>query len=54
MDLSPAARNFDRAVNCLLANRVKHTYAYAGAPAPASRAAFQQFLGRAAIISTRR
>jgi hypothetical protein len=54
MDLSPAARNYDKAVNCLVANRVKHPYAYAGAPSAASRAAFQQFLGRAAIISTKR
>jgi hypothetical protein len=54
MDLSPAARNYDKAVNCLVANKVKHPYAYAGPPSPASRAAFQQFLGRAAIISTRR
>lgn len=54
MDLSPAARSYDKAVNCLVANRVKHPYSYAGAPSAASRAAFQQFLGRAAIISTRR
>lgn len=54
MDLSPAARNYDKAVNCLVANKVKHPYAYVGPPSPASRAAFQQFLGRAAIISTRR
>jgi hypothetical protein len=54
MDLSPAARNYDKAVNCLVANRVKHPYAYLGAPSAVSRAAFQQFLGRAAIISTRR
>ncbi len=54
MDLSPSARNYDKAVNCLVANKVKHPYAYAGPPSPTSRAAFQQFLGRAAIISTRR
>jgi hypothetical protein len=54
MDLSPAARNYDKAVNCLIANRVKHPYTYVGAPSAASRAAFQQFLGRAAIISTKR
>jgi hypothetical protein len=54
MDLSPATRNYDKAVNCLIANRVKHPYAYGGAPSAASRAAFQQFLGRAAIISTKR
>jgi hypothetical protein len=54
MDLSPSARNYDKAVNCLVANRVKHPYAYVGPPNPTSRAAFQQFLGRAAIISTRR
>lgn len=54
MDLSPAARSYDKAVNCLIANRVKHPYPYVGAPSPASRAAFQQFLGRAAIISARR
>jgi hypothetical protein len=54
MDLSPSARNYDKAVNCLVANKVKHPYPYAGPPSPASRAAFQQFLGRAAIISTKR
>jgi hypothetical protein len=54
MDLSPAARSYDKAVNCLIANREKHPYAYAGAPSATSRAAFQQFLGRAAIISTKR
>jgi hypothetical protein len=53
-DLSPAARNYDKAVSCLVANRAKHPYAYGGPPSEQSRAAFQQFLGRAAIISTKR
>jgi hypothetical protein len=53
-DLSPSARSYDRAVTCLVANRVKHPYAYAGPPSTQSRRAFQQFLGRAAIISTKR
>ncbi len=54
MDLAPAGRAYYRAVNCLVANHVRHPYTYSGAPDAASRAAFQQFLGRAAIISARR
>jgi serine/threonine protein kinase len=54
VDLGPGARSFDRAVGCLFAGHVKHGYSYLTAPSPASRAVFQQFLSRAAIVSTRR
>jgi hypothetical protein len=54
VDLGPGARSFDRAVGCLFAGRVKHGYAYPTGPSPANRAVFQQFLSRAAIVSTKR
>lgn len=54
VDLGPDARSFDRAVGCLFAAHVKHGYDYGSAPSPASRAAFQQFLSRAAVASARR
>jgi hypothetical protein len=54
VDLGPDARNFDRAVGCLFAGHVKHGYAYAVPPSAADRATFQQFLSRAAVVSTRR
>jgi len=54
VDLGPGARSFDRAVGCLFAGHVKHSYSYLTAPSPASRAVFQQFLSRAAVVSTRR
>jgi hypothetical protein len=54
VDLGPGARSFDRAVGCLFAGRVKHGYGYPTGPSPANRAVFQQFLSRAAIVSTRR
>jgi hypothetical protein len=54
VDLAPLARNFDKAVGCLYAQRIRHGYAYDGPPTPGNRASFQQFLGRAAIISTKR
>jgi hypothetical protein len=54
VDLGPDARNFDRAVGCLFAGRVKHGYSYQTPPAPGERALFQQFLSRAAVVSTRR
>ncbi|HYP74832.1 MAG TPA: hypothetical protein VER12_02680 [Polyangiaceae bacterium] len=53
-DLAPAARSFDKAVACLFANRVGKVYGYEKAPTPANRAAFQQFLSRAAISEARR
>jgi hypothetical protein len=54
VDLAPGARAYDKAVGCLYANRVRHGYTYSSQPTPASRAVFQQFLSRAAIISARR
>jgi hypothetical protein len=54
VDLAPGARTYDKAVGCLYANRVRHGYTYSGPPNAASRAVFQQFLSRAAIISARR
>jgi hypothetical protein len=54
VDLAPLGRRFDKAVGCLYAQRVRHGYTYGNPPTPVNRAAFQQFLGRAAITSTRR
>ena len=54
VDLGPDARSFDRAVGCLFAGHVKHGYSYPVPPAPGDRAMFQQFLSRAAVVSTLR
>jgi eukaryotic-like serine/threonine-protein kinase len=54
VDLAPAARDFDKAVNCLFANRIARPYPYEKTPNDANRAAFQQFLGRAAVSDARR
>ncbi|HEX6767544.1 MAG TPA: hypothetical protein VF103_18725 [Polyangiaceae bacterium] len=54
VDLAPRARNFEKAVGCLYAAHIRHGYDYDRPPTPANRALFQQFLGRAAISSTRR
>lgn len=54
VDLAPVARVFDKTAGCLVANRVAHGYPYERAPKAASRAAFQEFLSRAAIIGARR
>jgi hypothetical protein len=53
-DLAPDARSFDKAVSCLFANKVKAPYPYEKAPSDVNRAAFQQFLSRAAISEARR
>ncbi|HEY5373632.1 MAG TPA: hypothetical protein VIK01_08080 [Polyangiaceae bacterium] len=53
-DLAPDARSFDKSVACLFANKVARAYAYEKAPSEANRAAFQQFLSRAAISEARR
>ncbi|MEP7052400.1 MAG: hypothetical protein ABJB12_18680 [Pseudomonadota bacterium] len=53
-DLAPDARSFDKAVACLFANRVPHSYPYERPPSEANRRAFQQFLSRAAISEARR
>jgi len=53
-DLAPSARSFDKAVSCLFANKVARSYAYDKAPTEGNRAAFQQFLSRAAISDARR
>jgi hypothetical protein len=54
IDLGPGARNFDRAVGCLFASHVKNGYGYTQPPSATNRAVFQQFLSRAAVVSTRR
>ncbi len=54
VDLAPAARDFDKAVNCLFANKIARPYAYEKPPSELNRAAFQQFLGRAAVSDARR
>ncbi|RYZ01547.1 MAG: hypothetical protein EOO73_35100 [Myxococcales bacterium] len=54
VDLAPAARDFDKAVNCLFANKIARPYPYEKPPSEANRAAFQQFLGRAAVSDARR
>jgi len=54
VDLAPAARDFDKAVNCLFANKNARPYAYEKPPNDQNRAAFQQFLGRAAVSDARR
>jgi hypothetical protein len=54
VDLAPAARDFDKAVNCLFANKIARPYKYDKTPSDANRAAFQQFLGRAAVSDARR
>jgi hypothetical protein len=53
-DLAPDARAFDKAVSCLFANKVARSYRYEKAPSDLNRAAFQQFLSRAAISEARR
>jgi hypothetical protein len=53
-DLAPDARSFDKAVACLFANRVPHSYPYEKPPTETNRQAFQQFLSRAAISEARR
>jgi hypothetical protein len=53
-DLAPDARSFDKAVSCLFANKVKGAYSYDKPPSEPNRAAFQQFLSRAAISEARR
>jgi hypothetical protein len=54
VDLAPAARDFDKAVNCLFANKIARPYSYDKPPTDLNRAAFQQFLGRAAVSDARR
>jgi hypothetical protein len=54
VDLAPAARAFDKAVNCLFANKIARPYAYDKPPTDQNRSAFQQFLGRAAVSDARR
>jgi hypothetical protein len=54
VDLAPGARAFDKAVTCLFAQRIQHPYSYAKLPSAANRAAFQQFLSRAAVIGAQR
>src|SRR5262249_53728593 len=53
-DVAPSARAFDKAVNCLFANKVMRPYVYDKPPSDWNRAAFQLFLGRAAVSEARR
>jgi hypothetical protein len=53
-DAAPAARSFDKAVSCLYANQIPRPYLYQRSPTQKNRAAFQQFLSRAAISEARR
>jgi len=53
-DLAPAARSFDKAVNCLFANKIVRPYVYEKPPTDLNRHTFQQFLGRAAVSEVRR
>jgi hypothetical protein len=53
-DLSPAVRAFDETITCL-ASQGKHTvYPYKAVPSAVQKAAFQQFLTRAAEMDARR
>lgn len=54
VDLAPAARSFDKAVNCLFVNKIARPYPYDKPPTDLNRNAFQQFLGRAAVSDARR
>jgi hypothetical protein len=54
VDLAPAARSFDKAVNCLFVNKIARPYPYEKPPTELNRSAFQQFLGRAAVSDARR
>jgi hypothetical protein len=53
-DLAPVARSYDKAVNCLYANRIARPYTFESSPTPAQRSAFQHFLSLAAISEARR
>jgi hypothetical protein len=54
VDLAPAARDFEKAVHCLFVNKIARPYSYDKPPNDLNRAAFQQFLGRAAVADARR
>jgi hypothetical protein len=55
VDLSQGARAFDKAVNCLFANKIARPYVYdKQPPTDANRAAFQLFVGRAGVSDARR
>lgn len=55
-DLAPRVKRFDKAVDCLFANRVRRPYnEYKTAPlTPEARSAFQQFLAHAAVSDAQR
>lgn len=55
-DLAPRVKRFDKAVDCLFANRVRRPYTeYKTAPlTEENRAAFQQFLSHAAVSDAQR
>lgn len=55
-DLAPRVKRFDKAVDCLFANRVRRPYnEYKTAPlTPENRSAFQQFLSHAAVSDAQR
>ena len=54
-DLAPRVKRFDKAVDCLFANRVRRPYEYKTAPlTEENRSAFQQFLSHAAVSDAQR
>ncbi len=55
-DLAPRVKRFDKAVDCLFANRVRRPYnEYKTAPlTPEARSAFQKFLSHAAVSDAQR
>jgi hypothetical protein len=54
-DLSPRVKRFDKAVDCLFANRVRRPYEYKKFPlADENRQAFQKFLAHAAVSDAKR
>jgi hypothetical protein len=53
-DISPAVRAFDETITCLMSQGKHVVYPYKGVPTPVQKAAFQQFLTRAAEMDARR
>ena len=54
-DLAPRVKRFDKAVDCLFANRVRRPYEYKTAPlTDENRGAFQKFLSHAAVSDAQR
>jgi hypothetical protein len=53
-DISPAVRAFDETITCLMSQGKHVVYPYKGVPTAVQKAAFQQFLTRAAEMDARR